>query len=216
MVHRTTQISQSQPPLTTKGSGDLGLVSSHKDPTPIGDAGCQWEWPPTDATPRDITLEGLPPPSPSLFLETTIKQKYKAQSNLVCAAYSEIFKYSIHLNSSGARFNIKMSYQYRKSNCGDKTVVRSSYLHNGISYTGKMSSLHCIGALVPTHMSLETIKRNLWTKHVWLWFIHISNTTINHSRGVWHPHLSAISRYSKSNKNAHILVFLFCDYNPGM
>ena len=33
------------------------------------------------------------------------------------------------------------SYQYRKSHCGDKTVVRSSYLHNGISYTGKMTSL---------------------------------------------------------------------------
>ena len=46
------------------------------------------------------------------------------------------------------RFKIKMlSYQYRKSHCGDKTVVRSSYLHNGISYTGKMSSLYWIGAL---------------------------------------------------------------------
>ena len=33
------------------------------------------------------------------------------------------------------RFNIKMlSYQYRKFHCGDKMVVRSSYLHNGISY----------------------------------------------------------------------------------
>ena len=40
------------------------------------------------------------------------------------------------------------SYQYRKSHCGDKTVVRSSYLHNGISYTGKMSYLYWIGALV--------------------------------------------------------------------
>ena len=40
------------------------------------------------------------------------------------------------------------SYQYRKSHCGDKTVVRSSYLHNGISYTGKMSSLYWIGAQV--------------------------------------------------------------------
>ena len=39
----------------------------------------------------------------------------------------------------GPLFNIKMSsYQYRKSHCGDKTVVRSSYLHNGISYTDKM------------------------------------------------------------------------------
>ena len=36
------------------------------------------------------------------------------------------------------------SYQYRKSHCGDKTVVRSSYLHNGISYTGKTASLYWI------------------------------------------------------------------------
>ena len=50
---------------------------------------------------------------------------------------------------TGPRFNIKMSsYQYRKSHCGDKTVVRSSYLHYGISYTSKMSSLYWIRALV--------------------------------------------------------------------
>ena len=48
---------------------------------------------------------------------------------------------------SGPRFNIKMSScRYRKSHCGDKTVVRSSYLHNGISCTGKVSSLYSIGA----------------------------------------------------------------------
>ena len=40
------------------------------------------------------------------------------------------------------------SYQCRKSHCGDKTVVRSSYLHYGISYTGKMPSFYWIGALV--------------------------------------------------------------------
>ena len=40
-------------------------------------------------------------------------------------------------------------YQYRKSHCGDKTIVRSSYLHNGISYTGKMvSSLYWINPLL--------------------------------------------------------------------
>ena len=39
------------------------------------------------------------------------------------------------------------SYQYRKSHCVDKMVVRSSYLHNGISYTGKMTSLYWIKAL---------------------------------------------------------------------
>ena len=46
-------------------------------------------------------------------------------------------------------FSIKMaSYQYRKSHCGDKTVVRSSYLHNGIFYTGKMPSLYWFRPLV--------------------------------------------------------------------
>ena len=50
---------------------------------------------------------------------------------------------------SGPWFNIKMpSYQYGKSHCGDKTVVRSSYLHNGISYTGKTTSLYWIGTLI--------------------------------------------------------------------
>ena len=40
------------------------------------------------------------------------------------------------------------SYQYRKSHCGDKTVVRSSYLHNGIFNTGKMTSLYWISPMV--------------------------------------------------------------------
>ena len=51
--------------------------------------------------------------------------------------------------SAGSWFNIKMSsYQYGKSHCGDKTVVRSSYLHNGISYTGEMASLYWFSPLV--------------------------------------------------------------------
>ena len=56
-----------------------------------------------------------------------------------CQSGSEIIR--------GPDSNIKMSsYPYRKSHCGDKTVIRSYYLHNGISYTGKMSSLYWIGA----------------------------------------------------------------------
>ena len=51
--------------------------------------------------------------------------------------------------SSGPLFNIKMSsYQRRKFHCGDKMVVRSSYLHNGISCTGKIISLYWIRAQV--------------------------------------------------------------------
>ena len=48
----------------------------------------------------------------------------------------------------GGRFNIKVtSYQYRKSHCGDTTILRPSYLHSGISYTGKITSLYWISAL---------------------------------------------------------------------
>ena len=51
-------------------------------------------------------------------------------------------------NDLGPDFNIKMtSYQYRKSHCRDKTVERSSYLHNGNSFTGKTTSLYWIRAL---------------------------------------------------------------------
>ena len=59
------------------------------------------------------------------------------------------------------QINIKMtSYQYRKSYCGDKMILRPSYLHNGISYTCKMKSLYWIRALVPytyTGPSLEVL-----------------------------------------------------------
>ena len=49
---------------------------------------------------------------------------------------------------AGAWFNIKMSScQYRKSRCGDETIVRLSHLHNGISYTGKIASLYWISPL---------------------------------------------------------------------
>ena len=42
-------------------------------------------------------------------------------------------------------FNIKMlTYRYRKYHCGDKSVVRSSYLHNGNSYSGNISSLYWV------------------------------------------------------------------------
>ena len=55
----------------------------------------------------------------------------------------------MRVTPSGPWFNIKMSsYQYRKSHCGDKTVVRSSYLHKGICYIGKMTSLYWIRSLI--------------------------------------------------------------------
>ena len=60
----------------------------------------------------------------------------------------------------GPWFNIKMSsYQYRKSHCGYKTIVRSSYLHNGISYTGKMISFDWIGPLASIYCTKTTARR---------------------------------------------------------
>ena len=51
----------------------------------------------------------------------------------------------------GPRFNIKTSsYQYRKSHCGDKTILRPSYLHNGVSYNGNTTSLYWIRAMALT------------------------------------------------------------------
>ena len=54
-----------------------------------------------------------------------------------------------HQWAPGGWLNIKMSsYQCKKYNCGDKTILQSSYLHNGISYTSKMTSLYWIKAQV--------------------------------------------------------------------
>ena len=63
----------------------------------------------------------------------------------------ERFEYPVAVNQSvgrqGPDSNIKMtSFQYRKSHYGDKTVVKSSYLCSGISYTGKTTSLYRIRA----------------------------------------------------------------------
>ena len=67
--------------------------------------------------------------------------------SLAISMFAQQFVLANVKETSGSQFNIKMSsYQYRKSHCGDKTVVRSSYLHNGISYTGRTTSLYWIGA----------------------------------------------------------------------
>ena len=71
---------------------------------------------------------------------------------------------------SGPRFNINMSsYQYRKSHCGDKTVERSFYLHNGISYTGKTIYFYWVGAQVEFD---NNWKGHIDTNVTPLWFIH--------------------------------------------
>ena len=66
------------------------------------------------------------------------------------------------LPAPGPWFNVKMSfYQWRESHCGDSTVLRSSYLHNGISYTSKISSLYWIRPQYVISLNVTAVqKRN--------------------------------------------------------
>ena len=78
--------------------------------------------------------------------------------------------------SPGGWFNIKMtSYQYRKSHCGDKMILRPSYLHNGISYTGKLTSLHWIRALVCIYLMIK----------VWFIFYVAHRSVVCNSMSYW-------------------------------
>ena len=47
------------------------------------------------------------------------------------------------LTWTGSRFNMNMSYLYRKFHCGDETIVIA---HNCVSDTGKMASLYRINS----------------------------------------------------------------------
>ena len=77
------------------------------------------------------------------------------------ASNAEMFPFDdvimfVEAKQAGPRINMKMLiYQYRKSQFGDKTVVWSSCLHNGISYTGKMASLYWIS---PKCQWLKTVR----------------------------------------------------------
>ena len=65
--------------------------------------------------------------------------------NIVDASGKIVFRLVRITFTPGPWFNTDVSsYQYRKSHCEDKTVVRSSFLYNGISYTGKITSLYWI------------------------------------------------------------------------
>ena len=62
------------------------------------------------------------------------------------------------------------SYQYRKSHCGDKTILRPFYLHNGISYAGKISSLYWIRPQISfyqwDHLFIRMIAIGWWNEHI--------------------------------------------------
>ena len=93
---------------------------------------------------------------PKLCWPRSCPQNYTDQTLL----YSGESKHPTMGSKSKGPDNIKMIfYQYRKSHCGDKMVIRSSYLHNGISYTGKVTSLYWIrGAFQKRIWALNTLR----------------------------------------------------------
>ena len=69
---------------------------------------------------------------------------------LICTGrycYTKRTRFLFWFSPPGGWFHIKMiSYQYSKSYCGDKMILWLSYIHNGVSYTIKMTSLYQIMA----------------------------------------------------------------------
>ena len=107
---------------------------------------------------------------------------------LLLSCHSQSTLYNIIIprsNNFPLWFNIKIpSDPYTKSHCGDKMILRPSYLHNGISYTGKMASLHWISpritgfcegnSLVSLWKCFATTSWNKWvdldyTQHYYRW-----------------------------------------------
>ena len=82
---------------------------------------------------------------PSIILITHLIYQLYKQTQLYMYLYTP--QNNTLLFNSWGWFSIKMpSYQYRKSCCGDKTILWLSYLHNGIYYTGKLASFYPIRA----------------------------------------------------------------------
>ena len=83
----------------------------------------------------------------------SIKAFYFTSHSIVCLTVCSGSQQRNHqisaFTSPEGRFNIKMSsYQYRNSQCGDKTILLPSYIHNGISYTDKTTSLYWMRAVI--------------------------------------------------------------------
>ena len=107
--------------------------------------------------------------------------------NVVCILYHcYTLKWHAAWVLPGPWFNIKMtSYQYRRSHCGDKTILRLSYLHNGIPYTGKTPSLYWTGALVGDKDTISTLAADDLVMHRGIISIDIDNLCLELSEHTW-------------------------------
>ena len=113
-----------------------------------------------------------------------IEKQETAEHNFLNKIYLFSFFYHVLFNVKEPEpwFSTKMtSYQHRKSHCGDKTILGRSYLHNGIPYTDRMTSLYWIRVQVisnhgndmvcPESSSLNIRKVIWWFTVTLLYFI---------------------------------------------
>ena len=104
--------------------------------------------------------------------------------------------------NAGGWFNIMMpSYRYRKSLCGDKTILRPSYLHNGISYTGKMASLYWIGTqnIMGIGKSFCIVCCLFVVRHLPI-YPYLSEF-LNHPMGQWYNYEATLKSNGKQRNN---------------
>ena len=91
--------------------------------------------------------------------EESIYAKFWSCQTWSCGSISQL------CHSAQALIQYKVYYQERKSHCGDKTVIRSSYLNNGISYSGKITSSYWFPPVSwYTHCISNGQRFDQWTK----------------------------------------------------
>ena len=128
-------------------------------------------------------------------------------------------------------FNIIMlSYNYRKSHCGDKAIGRPSCLHNGISYTVKTSSLYWIGPLMsfsschamgvsgisipfPDFLAFANDHKTcFFFKLHWKWYLYVMTLHYKMAMRIYLFSYPSTSNLKKKQKNYQLKIFLSITY----
>ena len=102
---------------------------------------------------------------------------------------------------------------YSKNHCGNKTILRPSYLHNGISSTGKITSLYWIRALGVIH-TVRASSCLAWITACTLQWHHNGRDSISNNQ----PHHCFLNRLfrRRSKKTSKRRVSGLCEGNsPG-
>ena len=103
----------------------------------------------------------------SLF---SLNKVYQCHNIIIWLSSVLCLQYFWHQLAPGPWFNIKMSsYQYRKSHCGDKTILWPSYLPNEISYTGKVTSSYWIGAQINSRHTIIDYQNYISVFHIYIY-----------------------------------------------